>query len=103
MSENTWLWVMAVGGLTTFLTRLSFIALEGKYSPPESFKRALPLVPIAALSTLIVPDLLLSQGALTPLDNPRLLAGGIAVLVAWRWKNATLTIVTGFIALFLLS
>lgn len=103
MSERTWLWVMLAGGLITFLTRLSFIALEGKYRLPESFKRALPLVPIAALSTLILPELLLSQGALAPLGNPRLLAGGIAVLVAWRWKNATLTIVTGFIALFLLG
>lgn len=103
MSEITWLGVMLAGGLITFLTRLSFIALEGKYRLPESFGRALPLVPIAALSTLILPDLLLSQGALTRLDNPRLLAGGIAVLVAWRWKNATLTIVTGFIALFLLG
>ncbi|HET6720760.1 MAG TPA: AzlD domain-containing protein [Rhodocyclaceae bacterium] len=103
MSEITWLGVMLAGGLITFLTRLSFIALEGKYSPPERLKRALPLVPIAALSTLILPDLLLSQGALTRFDNPRLLAGGIAVLVAWHWKNATLTIVTGFIALFLLG
>ena len=35
--------------------------------------------------------------------NPRLIAGGIAVLVAWRWKNATLTIVAGFAALFALG
>lgn len=103
MNEGNLLWVMVAGGLITFLTRLSFIALEGKYDAPESFRRALPLVPIAALSTLILPELLLSQGALTQLDNPRLLAGAIAALVAWRWKNASTTIITGFIALFLLG
>lgn len=102
MSDNALFWVMVIGGLVTFLTRLSFIALEGKYTAPENFKRALPLVPVAALSALIVPDLLVSQGMLTQLDNPRLIAGGIAILVAWRWKNATITILSGFIALFLL-
>lgn len=102
MSQQALLWVMLLGGLATFLIRLSFIALEGKYVAPEAFKRALPLVPIAALGALVMPELLLDQGALTSLDNPRLLAGGVAVLVAWRWKNATLTIAAGFAALFLL-
>ena len=102
MNETTLIWVMVLGGLITFLTRLSFIALEGKYSAPERFKRALPLVPVAALSALILPDLLISQGVLNLSGNPRLLAGGIAVLVAWRWRNATLTICAGFIALFAL-
>lgn len=103
MSQETLLWTMLIGGLVTFLTRLSFIALEGKYKAPEHFRRALPLVPVAALSALIVPELLLVQGALAPLTSPRLIAGGVAVLVAWRFKNATLTIVAGFIALFALS
>lgn len=102
MSQGTLLWVMVLGGLITFLTRLSFIALEGKYAAPERFKRALPLVPVAALSALILPELLIDQGALSLIGNPRLLAGAIAVLVAWRWKNATLTITAGFIALFAL-
>jgi branched-subunit amino acid transport protein len=103
MSQNALIWVMAIGGLVTFLIRLSFIALEGRYAAPERFRRALPLVPVAALSALILPELLLVQGTLAPLLSPRLLAGGIAVLVAWRFKNPTLTIVAGFIALFALG
>lgn len=102
MSQPTLFWVMLLGGLVTFLIRLSFIALEGRYVAPEVFKRALPLVPVAALSALVLPELLLDHGALSRLDNPRLLAGGIAMLVAWRWKNATLTIAAGFTALLLL-
>ena len=98
MNNTIWL-VMVAGGLLTFFTRLSFIALEGKYRAPDFFKRALPLVPIAALTALIVPDLLLIQQHFGGFNNPRLLAGLIAIGVAWRWKNATLTIIAGFIAL----
>lgn len=103
MSDSTLFLVMLLGGLITFLTRLSFIALEGRYTAPERFKRALPLVPVAALSALVLPELLMLDGSLVLLNNPRLLAGGIAVLVAWRWKNATLTIIAGFAALFALG
>ena len=103
MSGPTLFWVMLLGGLVTFLIRLSFIALEGRYVAPAAFKRALPLVPVAALSALVVPELLLDQGALGGIDNPRLLAGAVAMLVAWRWKNATLTIIAGFVALFALG
>lgn len=99
MNATTILWIMFAGGLITFLIRLSFIALEGKYRPPESFTRALPLVPIAALSALILPELLVVGGELRLSGNPRLLAGLVAVAVAWRWKQPTLTIVAGFLAL----
>ena len=98
MSDTIWL-VMVAGGLITFLTRLSFIALEGRYTAPRFFTRALPLVPIAALTALIVPDLLLVQGQWGSVTNPRLLAGLVAIGVAWKWKNPTLTIVVGFLAL----
>jgi branched-subunit amino acid transport protein len=37
------------------------------------------------------------------LDNHRLLAGVVAVLVAWFSKNIFITIVAGMIALFLLQ
>jgi len=103
MSEQTIVWVMVAGGLITFLIRLSFIALEGKYRPPESFTRALPLVPVAALSALILPDLLVIGGSLQWSANPRLLAGAVAVAVAWRWKQPTLTIVAGFLTLIIIS
>ena len=103
MNDATLYWVMLIGGLITFLTRLSFIALEGRYAAPQGFRRALPLVPVAALSALVLPDLVLANGTLQLINNPRLLAGAVAIVVAWRWKNATLTIVAGFIALFVFT
>lgn len=93
---------MAACGAMTFLIRVSFIAAEGRYSPPSWFRAMLPFVPVAALTALIAPDLMLVGGEIRLLHNPRFLAGVVAIGVAWRWKNTTLTIVVGFIALFLL-
>jgi branched-subunit amino acid transport protein len=97
---TTSLWsTMVAAGILTFAIRLSFIALEGRANIPAWFREALPYVPVAALTALIAPDLLTHDGALQLVGNPRLLAGLVAVGVAWRWKNATLTIVAGFAAL----
>lgn len=97
-------WIMLASGLLTFAIRLSFIAAEGRYQPPHWFRRMLPFVPIAALTALIVPDLLLLNGAVSiGLDNPRLYAGLVAIFLAARWKNTLLTIFGGFLALVVLQ
>ena len=100
---SLWLTLVAVG-LITFLTRLSFIAAEGRYQPPVWFRRMLPFVPVAALTALVAPDLLLADGHLAlELDNARLLAGIVAIGVAAIWRNTLLTIGVGFAALLLLQ
>jgi branched-subunit amino acid transport protein len=95
MEMNIW-FIMLSLGLLTFLTRLSFIGLHNLWTPPELFRRALHYVPVAVLTAIIVPELLLHTGSLdlSPL-NPRLLAGAVAIFVAWRTKNTVLTIVIG--------
>jgi branched-subunit amino acid transport protein len=99
---NIWL-TLLVAGLLTFLTRLSFIVLLGKINAPTWLTRALRFVPPAVLTAIIVPDLALKAGALaiTP-TNERLVAGLVAILVAWRTKNALLTIGVGMAVLLLL-
>src|SRR5512135_556785 len=100
---NIWL-VMLLGGLITFLIRFSFIYLFGKFHIPETVRRALHYVPPAVLSALIFPELFLPNDTLNlSLGNTRLLAGLVAVLVAWFSKNTLLTIIAGMIALFLLQ
>lgn len=100
---SLWLTLLAVG-VITFLTRLSFIATEGRYQPPAWFRRMLPFVPVAALTALVAPDLLLVDGRLAlGLDNARLLAGMVAIVVAALWRNTLLTIAAGFAALLLLQ
>jgi branched-subunit amino acid transport protein len=67
-------------------------------------RRALRFVPPAVLSALIFPELLLPGGALNlSLGNPRLLAGALAALIAWRTKNMLLAIAVGMVALWILQ
>lgn len=98
-----WLALWLACGVLTFAIRYSFIALEGHYRPPHWFIRGLPFVPIAALTALVAPEVLLLAGKLSlgP-DNPRLWAALIAIAVAARWRNTLLTITSGFVALGLL-
>ena len=100
---NIWL-VMLIGGLITFAIRFSLIYLFGKIKVPETMQKSLHYVPPAVLSAIIFPELFLHAGTFNlALDNTRLLAGLIAIVVAWFSKNTLVTIVAGMIALFLLQ
>jgi branched-subunit amino acid transport protein len=96
----SWLPALVVAGLVTFGIRLSFIALLGKVELPPALSRALRFVPPAVLSAIILPEMLVRDGAvdLHP-GNARLLAGLVAALVAWRTRNVLLTIAVGMAAL----
>lgn len=100
---NIWL-VMLLGGLITFGIRFSFIYLFGTLQVPQTMRRALHYVPPAVLSAIIFPELFMHDGTLDlSLDNSRLLAGLVAILVAWLSKNTLLTIIAGMLALLLLQ
>ena len=100
---NIWLVMIIIGSLT-FATRLSFIALLERINLPVSFQRALRFVPLAALSAIIAPELGYYNNvlALSP-TNPRLLAGIVATVVAWRTKSVIWTIVAGMVVFWLLK
>jgi branched-subunit amino acid transport protein len=100
---NIWL-VMLLGGLITFAMRFSLIYLFGKFQIPETMRKALHYVPPAVLSAIIFPELFFHEGAWNlSFENTRLLAGLIAILVAWFSRNTLITIIAGMIALFLLQ
>jgi branched-subunit amino acid transport protein len=99
----SWLPLWLACGLLTFAIRYSFIALEGHFKPPGWFVRGLPFVPIAALTAITAPELLLVADQLQVIDNPKFWAGLVAIAVAARWKNTLLTIASGFAALWLVG
>jgi len=100
---SIWL-VFLAGGLITFGMRFSFIYLFGRFEVPETMRRALHYVPPAVLSAIIFPELFFREGSLDlAFTNTRLLAGLIAILVAWFSKNTLLTIIVGMIALLILQ
>jgi branched-subunit amino acid transport protein len=100
---NLWLLFLAMGAVT-FATRLSAIALLGRVTLPPRVLRALRYVPIAVLSAIVVPALLAPSGALdvSP-GNARLLAGLLAIAVAWRTRSIVWTIAAGMAALWALG
>jgi len=100
---NIWL-VFLLGGLLTFGMRFFFIYLLGSFEVPDTMRRALRFVPPAVLSAIVVPELLIRSGQIdVSWMNFRLLAGVVAVLVAWRTKNTLLTILGGMATLLLLE
>jgi len=100
---NIWL-VMLFGGMITFGIRFSLIYLFGRLHIPETMRKALHYVPPAVLSAIVFPELLYRSSQLDiSLGNTRLLAGVIAILVAWYSKNTLITILAGMIALFALQ
>jgi len=100
---NIWL-VMLLGGLITFGMRFSLIYLFGRFQVPDTMRKALHYVPPAVLSAIIFPELFLRDGSLDlSMDNTRLMAGLIAIAVAWFSKNTLITIIVGMIALLVLQ
>ena len=91
-------------GLLTFAIRLLPIVLLERIEIPLLVQRALRFVPTAVLSAIIFPELLAPGGKFDlSLGNARLLAGLIAIVVAWRSKNVLLTIGVGMAALWVLQ
>lgn len=100
---NIWLIVLAAGAIT-YATRLSFILLFSRLEIPRWLQVALRFVPPAVLTAIFLPELVVQGGALDlTLGNDRLLAGGLAILVAWRTKNVVLTILVGMAGLWVLQ
>jgi len=100
---NIWL-VLLLGGLITFGMRFSLIYLFGRFHVPDALRKALHYVPPAVLSAIIFPELFIRNETVDlSLDNYRLIAGLVAILVAWYTKSIFITILSGMIALLLLQ
>lgn len=99
------LWLVIIGmGVITYGIRLSMIVLLEKVEIPAKLRQALRFVPPAVLSAIIFPELLQPGGQLdVSLGNDRLLAGLLAMIVAWRTKNVLWTIAVGMATLWLLQ
>lgn len=98
-------WIIILGmGVITFALRLSMIVGSGRLTISEPLQRALRYAPAAVLSAIILPEMLLPGGTLdvSP-GNARLLAGLVAIAVAWRTQNMIWTVVVGMVVLWILQ
>ena len=95
------LWLSILGMMVaTFGQRASFLLLPERIQLPAVLRRALRYVPAAVLTAIWAPELLLQNGVLSlALGNERLLAGIVAVAVAWRYRATFGTITAGLVGL----
>ena len=99
----TWVTIIAAG-LLTYATRLFPIISYGRFEMPSQVERALRFVPVAVLTAIFLPELAYIQEELMlSFRNPRLLAGLLAIVVAWRTKNVMYTILAGMLTLWVLQ
>ncbi|HEV7618435.1 MAG TPA: AzlD domain-containing protein [Burkholderiaceae bacterium] len=92
---DTWLTIFLLI-IATVLTRSSFFLLGNAVKLPPAVQHALRYAPAAALAAIVVPDLVLSGGAVNVAwTNPKLLAGIGATLFFVATRHLLGTILAG--------
>jgi branched-subunit amino acid transport protein len=78
--------------------------LIGRRDIPSLLSRTLRFIPPAVLSAIVFPELFLTNGEVNiSIDNARLIAGVIAIVIAWKTKSVVWTILSGMISLWILQ
>lgn len=104
--NTIWLLFLAAG-LGTYALRLSFIFLFGRLDEvPATVEGVLRFVPGAVLAALVIPAILslsLDPTLRLAYEPAKLLAGSLAVVVAWRTESVLATIGVGMVTLWSLQ
>lgn len=94
-------WLILGMTAVTFGVRYPVLALVGQIELPEPVFRALKYVPVAVLTAIVVPAVLMPDDELTiSLQNAEMIGAIVAVLVAWRTRSLLWTIVIGMAAFY---
>jgi branched-subunit amino acid transport protein len=98
------IWLIILGmALVTYLPRLLPLTHLREEQLPGWMRRSLYYVPIAVLSALVGVEFLPSPAWGHYILDARLLAGLIAVAIAWLTRSAALTIAGGMVIFLLLQ
>jgi branched-subunit amino acid transport protein len=93
----TLLTILALG-VVTVITRGFFFLSDKPLTLPHWAQRGLQYAPIAALSAVVVPEVVMSQGALVGTWQDARLYGALAGAVWFFWRGGVLgTIVAGML------
>lgn len=94
--------LFAIAGVGTYLMRASLVVALGRVALPRRVERSLRYIAPAVLAAIVAPALLAPEGAFAPLD-PRVFAGILAGVAAWRWRSIPITLAVGMGTFGLLS
>ena len=100
---QVWL-AIALTGIGTFLLRFVMFAAHGRIQLPQRLFDALKFLPPAILAALVLPAIYRSEpSGWAPREPAHLLAGLLAIGIAWRTRNMLATILGGMAAMWLLE
>lgn len=86
--------------LVTFFTRCGALILFNFTKIPHWLERWLKYVPIAILTALIIPALLVPQGNLEiSIHNHYLIAGVVTAIIAYKTQNILASLSTGMVTM----
>jgi branched-subunit amino acid transport protein len=99
-SEDTYIYAaIALLTLCSLITRAGY-QVFGDYLPlSDRVRRALRYAPAAALTAIIIPDMLPWKAGVGPLLDMKLLAGVAGIVVFLRTRSAVAVIVGGMLVL----
>lgn len=100
MMDSWWLFALNCLGLgvITLVTRAFFMLPEREVPMPHWLKRGLKYAPVAALTAVIAPELVMSQGALIETLRDARLPAVACATAYYFWRRGILgTIVVGMV------
>ncbi len=101
-STDLWTMLTIVGlACVTVITRCFFFMSERDWKLPHWAQRGLQYAPIAALCAVVVPELVMSQGALISSLQDARLYGGATGAAVFFWRKSTLGCIIGGMAVYL--
>ncbi|WP_430734823.1 AzlD domain-containing protein [Halodesulfovibrio aestuarii] len=104
MSNSTFWIVIAVIGIATIIMRGSFILTADRFKLNTKFAGILKFIPASVLAALVAPAIVYHEGMVSALHGKeRILAGIIALLIAYKTRNIFFTILSGMGTLYLIQ
>ncbi len=94
----SWLSVI-IAGILTYLTIMTMVTLVNGRILGTKLKQVLGYVPAAVFPAIIFPAVFLNEsGILVNINDPKIIAATIAIIVGYFTKNVIATILTGLIS-----
>jgi branched-subunit amino acid transport protein len=98
----TWLSII-IAGILTYFTRMAMIALVGREMLSDRVKEVLAYVPSAVFPAIIFPAIFINDyGTFVQINDPKIFAAIIAIIVGYFSKNIISTILAGLFSYWLL-
>ena len=94
----TWLSII-IAGILTYFTRMTMIALVSRDMLGDRIKAVLAYVPSAVFPAIIFPAIFINDyGTFIEMNDPKIFAAIVAIVVGYFSKNVIATILSGLIS-----